>query len=111
MRKSGQPILKLQGRIGSSHLKVTILDHHIDGAQNLAAAEDKIKCQLTKYQMCIGCRACEGICKHGAIRIESNEDGITYHIDDTKCVRCAECVNHFIAGCYMRKVLATKRNG
>ncbi len=109
MSKGGQPILKLQGRIGSKHLKVTILDHRIDGAIHLAAAEDKVKCQLTKYQMCIGCRACEGICRHGAIRIENQEDGISYRIDDGKCVRCAECVNHFIAGCYMRKVLATKK--
>lgn len=109
MSKSGQPILKLQGRAGSTRLKVTILDYHLDGAMNLAAAEDKVKCQLTKYQMCIGCRACEGICRHGAIRIENQEDEISYRIDDEKCVRCAECVNHFIAGCYMRKVLATKK--
>lgn len=109
MSRGGQPILKLQGRMGTTHLKVTILNHRIDGAQNLAAAEDKVKCQLTKYQMCMGCRACEGICKHGAIRIENRKDGIFYGIDDGKCVRCAECVNHFIAGCYMRKVLATKK--
>ena len=34
---------------------------------------------------------------------------ITYLIDNAKCVRCGECINHFDAGCYMRKVLGIKR--
>lgn len=110
-KKNGSPILKLQGRTGSMKLKITIYDHHIDGAQNIHGAEDKIKCQLTKYQLCMGCRACEAVCKQNAILIREDEDGRThYRIDDEKCVRCAECVNHFLAGCYMRKVLATKQN-
>ncbi|MBO5373444.1 MAG: phosphoadenosine phosphosulfate reductase family protein [Lachnospiraceae bacterium] len=110
LKRDGEPILKLQGRMGSTHLKVTIFDYKLDGALNLAAAEDKVKCQLTKYQMCMGCRACEGVCKFGAIRMETLADGeISYRIADEKCVRCKACVNHFIAGCYMRKVLATKR--
>jgi len=111
VRKNGELVLKLQGRIGSKELKVTILNFRLDGAQNVSAAEDKIKCQLTKYQMCMGCRACESICKHDAITIKDTKDGeISYLIHDEKCVRCAECVNHYNAGCYMRKVLATKRN-
>lgn len=110
-RKNGDLVLKLQGRIGSTHLKVTILNFHLDGAQNIGAAEDKVKCQLTKYQMCMGCKACESICKHDAITIRELPDGTTsYQINDEKCVRCAECVNHYNAGCYMRKVLATKRS-
>ena len=108
--RRGVQILKLQGRIGNHRLKVTVLDYHIDGAKTVEAAEDKVKCQLTKYQLCMGCRACEGVCRHGAIRIENrDEGGILYRIDDDKCVRCAECVNHFNSGCYMKKVLAVKR--
>lgn len=110
LNRKGVQILRLQGRKGTSLLKVTILDFHIDGAKTVDAAEEKVKCQLTKYQLCMGCRACEGVCKHGAIRIESSADGSSrYHIDDDKCVRCAECVNHFNSGCYMKKVLAVKR--
>lgn len=109
VNRRGMQVLKLQGRIGSIELKVTVLDYHIDGAKNVEAAEDKVKCQLTKYQLCMGCRACEGVCRHGAIRIENTRDGgVLYHIDDDKCVRCAECVNHFNSGCYMKKVLAVK---
>ncbi len=110
-RRNGNPVLKLQGRIGSTTLKVTIIDSNIDGAKNLKTAEDKIKCQITKYQMCMACRACESICRHNAIVIKEDKEGnLDYRILDNKCVRCAECVNHYTAGCYMRKVLAIKRN-
>ena len=109
-RKDGSRVLKLQGRIGSTTLKVTIIDYKIDGAASVKAAEDKVKCQITKYQMCMGCRACESICKHNAIVIKEDKEGnLDYKILDDKCVRCAECVNHYTAGCYMRKVLATKK--
>ena len=108
--KNGNPRIKLQGRIGKTTLKVTIYDMHLDGAKNLETAEDKIKCQLTKYQLCMGCKACESICKHNAIVIRDEKNGsISYHILDEKCVRCGGCVNHYVGGCYIRKVLATKR--
>lgn len=110
LRKNGNIVMKLQGRLGQTELKVTIVDFRIDGAKNIKAAEDKIKCQITKYQMCMGCRACESICKHDAITIKEIDDNkIEYIISDDKCVRCAECVNHYTAGCYMRKVLITKK--
>lgn len=101
--KNGVPQLKLQGRIGTKKLKVTLLNQKI--------TEDKIKCQITKYQMCMGCLACESVCRHDAISIKEDDDGnIHYQILDEKCVRCRECVSHFSAGCYMRKVLTIKRN-
>lgn len=109
-KKDGTLRLKLQGRIGQKKLKVTILDARLDGAQNVKGAEEKIKCQLTKYQMCMGCGACRSVCKHDAIRLAEQDDGtVTYRIAEERCVRCGECVNHFIAGCYMRKVLATSK--
>lgn len=112
--KAGKVVLVLQGRIGTNKLKVTIKNHKIAGAKNIQIAESKIKCQLTKYQMCISCKACASVCKHNAItvRMKENDDGdeeLIYRIDDEKCVRCTECVDHFNAGCYMRKVLTIKR--
>lgn len=109
-RKNAMPVLKLQGRIGSNTLKVTIVDYHIDGAKSVKTAEEKVKCQITKYQMCMGCRACESICKYNAIVIKEGKEGISYRILDDKCKRCMECVNHYTGGCYMRKVLATKKD-
>lgn len=114
MDKKGKVVLVLQGRIGTNKLKVTIKNYKIAGANNIQAAEAKIKCQLTKYQMCLSCKACASVCKHNAItvRMKENDDGdqeLIYRIDDEKCVRCTECVDHFNAGCYMRKVLTIKR--
>ena len=112
--KKGEIVLVLQGRVGTNRLKVIIKKTNIAGAKNLVGAEGKIKCQLTKYQMCLGCKACASVCKHNAITVhtldrEDDEQNLVYRIDDEKCVRCTECVDHFTAGCYMRKVLGIKR--
>lgn len=107
--RMGQPLLKLQGRVGTRQLKVTIYQNHLAGAKNLKGAEEKIKCQLTKYQMCMGCLACEGVCRYDAITIREKKGDVSYRIDEKKCKQCGECVGHFVAGCYMRKVLAIKR--
>ncbi len=110
MNKAGKVLLVLQGRLGSAKLKVTIKDVHIAKAKTLSGAEGKIQCQLTKYQMCLGCKACESVCKYDAISVKDDGTGkITYSIDTDKCRRCTECVSHFNAGCYMRKVLCIKR--
>ena len=111
MNKTGKVVLILQGRLGSTKLKVTIKDIHIAKAKTLATAEGKIQCQLTKYQMCLGCKACESICKYDAISVKDDGTGkISYKIDNDRCKRCTECVGHFNAGCYMRKVLTIKRS-
>lgn len=108
--KKGSVVLILQGRIGTNRLRVTIKKKTMAKSKNLAAAERKVKCQLTKYQMCIGCKACESVCKHDAILLMENLDGTTsYKINNEKCIRCTECVSYYNAGCYMRKVLAIKR--
>lgn len=108
--KAGNVVLVLQGRIGSTRLKVIIKKKNLAKAKTIENAERKIQCQLTKYQMCIGCKACEGICRYDAISVKDDGQGnIKYKINDEKCKRCAECVGHFDAGCYMRKVLCIKR--
>lgn len=110
MNKAGEVVLVLQGRIGSTKLKVVIKDTHIAKAKTLSVAESKIQCQLTKYQMCLGCKACESVCKYDAISVKDDGTGkITYTINAEKCRHCTECVGHFNAGCYMRKVLGIKR--
>ena len=111
MNKAGKVVLVLQGRIGSTKLKVIIKDIHIAKAKTLSVAESKIQCQLTKFQMCLNCKACESVCKYDAISVKDDGTGkISYVIDDNKCKRCTECVSHFNAGCYMRKVLSIKRS-
>ncbi|MGL4731558.1 MAG: phosphoadenosine phosphosulfate reductase family protein [Clostridium sp.] len=114
--KNNNPVLRIQGRIGSKNLKVSILKMPFK-CRGLKEAKSKVDCQITKYQMCLGCLACESVCKHDAVKVKKaaheNEiifkEGESYKIDDNKCKRCGECVSHFDGGCYMRKVLVTKR--
>jgi phosphoadenosine phosphosulfate reductase len=111
INKAGKVVLVLQGRMGSKKLKVIIKDIHIAKSRTLSVAEKKIQCQFTKYKMCLGCKACESICKHDAISVKDDGQGnITYTINDDKCKRCTECVGHFDAGCYMRKVLCKSQS-
>ena len=114
----GNPILRLQGKVGSKELKVTVLKTPIGKAKSIKEIKQKIDCQITKFQMCLGCLGCESACKHNAIIVRKpahkNELILkkvddTYKILDDKCVRCGECIGHFEGGCYMRKVLITKR--
>ena len=102
--------LKLQGKIGSTTLKVSILNKNAGHCASIRAVEDKVKCQITKYQMCMGCLGCESVCRFGAINIITDHAGlVSYKISDDKCVRCGNCISHFDGGCYIRKVLCIKR--
>lgn len=112
--KTGQPILKLQGRMGTQELRITILGTPVAARTKTVEIELKFKCQITKYQLCSGCHACENVCKHNAIRlIKSGEadDQYRYEIDEDKCIHCYECINHYTGGCYMRRVLLPRGKG
>lgn len=114
--KNNNPVLRLQGKIGSNVIKITIIKYPFK-CKNFKEAKQKVDCQITKYQMCLGCLGCESACKHDAIKVKraahENEiyfkNGQEYIIDTEKCKRCGECIDHFTGGCYMRKVLITKR--
>lgn len=101
-------LLKLQGKTGQQKLKISIINTPIAGATNINDAERKIKCQLTKFQMCLNCSACMSVCRFDAIRIKGKDGRIIYKVNENKCVHCYECINHFTSGCYLRKVLKTK---
>ena len=106
--KTNEPLLKLQGRIGSNNLRITILKRPIAKRTKTVEIELKFKSQITKFQLCTGCHACETACKHGAITLEKVPNTISdyiYRIDSNKCVRCTECITHYQGGCYMRRVL------
>lgn len=45
---------------------------------------------LYNTSLCAGCRACEGVCKNGAVK-----DGV---FDRSKCVKCFECVKVCTSG-------------
>lgn len=113
-RENNQPILKLSGRQGKYELKVSVLKK-TSVFKNKTISETLIKDQITKFQTCIGCSACQSVCRFDALKVLNLEKGrvstetISYTIDEKKCVGCLECVKHFENGCYMRKVLRTKK--
>lgn len=111
---SNVPILKLSGKHGKKELKVTILKK-TKHFKNKITAESLIKDQITKFQTCIGCSACQSVCRFDALKVTNLEKGnvsnqtIRYTIDANKCTGCLECVKHFDNGCYMKKVLRIKK--
>ncbi len=106
----GRLDLRLQGKIGTNTLKVSILNKNAGHCKSIKAVRDKVKCQITKYQMCMGCLGCESACRFGAIEIVTDRGGlVSYRISDEKCVRCGHCISHFDGGCYMRKIMCIKR--
>lgn len=122
--QKGIPSIRLQGKIGTDLLKVTILNYKELGGiskktKNVEDAKRKIDCQITKFQTCIACSGCKSACKFDAISIKNetvfNEStgnydvNVEYKIDENKCVRCGECIDHYGSGCYMKKVLRTKK--
>lgn len=108
--RNGNLQLKLQGKLGQTTLKVSILSKTAGHSKSMKAVEDKVKNQITKYQMCMGCLGCESACKYGAIAIKTDRSGlVSYKIKDDKCVRCGHCIAHYDGGCYMRKVMTIKR--
>ena len=112
--KTKQPIIKLQGRRGTNELKISILSTPIAEKKKIIEIELKFKCQITKFQLCAGCHACETVCKHNAIKLIKNGEGdmeYKYLIDESKCVHCFECINHYTGGCYMRRVLLPRGKG
>lgn len=111
---SKQPLIKLQGRVGVNELRISILDTPIAQRTKTIEIELKFKCQITKFQMCSGCHACESACKHNAIRLikcGEADNEYRYEIDENKCVHCYECINHYSGGCYMRRVLLPRGKG
>lgn len=63
------------------------------------------KCQLTKFESCIGCGACFQSCQFGAIDYLEGR----YIIDDGKCTKCGRCIKVFEKGCLAAKVTKVKK--
>lgn len=113
-KHTNQPLLRLSGRIGTNTLKVTLLSTS-NIFKNIKVTGELVRNQITKYQTCIGCSYCSAVCKYNALKVLNLEKGnvsintVSYTIDTDKCVGCLECVKHFDGGCYMKKVLRTKK--
>ena len=99
------PVLRLQAREGDVAVKIVVETLDRMGTKSRDKARRYVEAQITKYQMCIGCHACEEICPHGALHCDTEG----YRINDEKCFRCRKCINYFSGGCYIRKILSIPR--
>ena len=99
-RADGWTALRLQAIEGDNAIRVTVL-----GAKDPPHVFSFVRSQATKYQMCLRCSACAAVCPQGAIVVSADPD--IYHIDETHCAGCLECVTHFGAvGCLVAKSLS-----
>ena len=103
--KDNMPVLRLQARQGDTSVKVVVEAPDKMGTRSRDKARRYVEAQITKYQMCVGCHACEEICPYGAVRCDAEG----YRIDDDRCRRCRKCLNYFSGGCYIRKILSIPR--
>lgn len=108
-----QPIMQLRGPKGTTNLRVAILSNQ--GKLKIQKnAELLVYDQITKYQTCIACGACQSVCPFGAILVrntsvgEASVESAHYEINTDKCRHCYQCIAHFDSGCYMKKVLRIK---
>lgn len=110
--RSKQPLLSIQPYNDASHenaVKVKVLDVSLKSDYQRDKFLKKVEYQITKFNGCKNCLACEAICKFRAITIRNNN----YHIDEKKCTRCGMCMNpKFInKGCLMTKYLFRANQG
>lgn len=101
-RDTKEPVLILQGREGSNHLKVIA-----PNSFNLKLLFARVECQLRKYQSCILCGGCPSICSAKAIKIVGDQ----YKVDADKCIGCMKCIAYYDLGCLVAKVTQTRRSG
>lgn len=100
-RKTKEPILIIQGKLGQNHLKIIV-----NNKQNYRLISTRIDCQLRKFQSCINCGGCPAICRQKAISIVGDH----YFIDSKKCTGCMECIAYYDKGCLVTKVTQTRRS-
>lgn len=80
---------------GSPMIKVII-----NSQKDVFLINQRIECQLRKYQACILCSACDSVCPIGAISTTMGR----YTVSDD-CIHCGKCISYFTGGCLINKTL------
>ncbi len=111
LNKNDEPIFKIIAKKGDISFRCILL--MVDGKElNNQYTKNLgtyfwfyIDNQVRKFQSCIYCKACNGICPVNAIKVIGNE----YTIDENLCTNCLKCINHFSKGCLIASALVTKK--
>jgi phosphoadenosine phosphosulfate reductase len=80
-RVNGQPLFQFQAIPGWTRVRVTILAN-----KGKYLLRQRIEKQLKRFQACVECGGCVGVCPTGAITC-----GSPLQISDEKCRRCGLC--------------------
>jgi phosphoadenosine phosphosulfate reductase len=97
-RRTRQLLFSLFNVLGSKvQVKVVYLAR--EGRYHL---RQKVERQLKRFQACVGCGACQGLCPQGAITVRS-----PFAIDESRCVGCGKCLTskYIPSGCIAVDVL------
>lgn len=70
-------------KLGNEFLCVDLLT-----TKNQYHLMQSIERQLRKYQVCVSCGACAGVCPTGAIKINPH-----FRVDGRKCIHCDRCIS------------------
>lgn len=77
----------------------SIIKAIINSEKNVYLINQRIECQLRKYQTCILCSACDSVCPVGAITTLDK-----YRVSED-CTNCGKCIAYFNGGCLINKTL------
>ena len=77
----------------------TIIKSIINSQKNVFLINQRVECQLRKYQACILCSACDSVCPMGAIST------VEQYIVSDACIHCGKCISYFTGGCLINKTL------
>lgn len=86
---SREPLFRFQAIQGWSRLSTTMLI-----SKGSYLLRQRIERQIKKFQSCIGCGGCVGVCPTGALQVNP-----VMTIDDKKCIRCLRCSTYTDRGC------------
>ena len=81
--KTNMPLFGFQKEKNSSQICVTPFKKR--GFRQL---KNQIERQLRKFQVCVSCGACVGVCPTGAININPH-----FRVDEEKCIHCGRCLS------------------
>lgn len=68
--------------------------------------EKEVPVLYKRKEECCGCTACYAICPKEAISMVEDEEGFEYpQIDESKCVRCYQCIRYLPICTFCAKAL------
>lgn len=98
--KTNKPIFEFQGVEKFPRLKIIMLTN-----KDHFRLTQRIESQMKKYQSCILCGGCTGICPTGAIKV-----GLYFQISTKECVYCGRCLTskYLRCGCVVNNLVRSR---